>query len=95
MLVDRNYIITLYQMGAEAIYSYLQQIEQRVQDAEARAARSHTRMAVAARIQHGLATSQSRLRAGRFSHYACSSFGGGLKSGRTHVMTAPQLGRRS
>lgn len=36
MIVDRDYIFTLYQMGAGAIYSYLQQIEQRVEDAEAR-----------------------------------------------------------
>jgi hypothetical protein len=36
MRVDRQYIFTLYQMGVGAIYSYLQQIEKRVEDAEAR-----------------------------------------------------------
>lgn len=36
MIVDRNYVFTLYQMGAGAIYSYLQQIEKRIEDAEAR-----------------------------------------------------------
>lgn len=36
MIVDRQYIFTLYQMGAGAIYNYLQQIEKRVEDAEAR-----------------------------------------------------------
>ncbi|HEV7377756.1 MAG TPA: IS66 family transposase [Pyrinomonadaceae bacterium] len=36
MIVDRQYIFTLYQMGVGAIYNYLQQIEQRVEDAEAR-----------------------------------------------------------
>ncbi len=36
MIVDRNYIFTLYQMGAGAVFRYLQQIEQRVEDAEAR-----------------------------------------------------------
>jgi transposase len=36
MIVDRNYIFTLYQMGAGAVFQYLQQIEQRVEDAEAR-----------------------------------------------------------
>ncbi|HYG79502.1 MAG TPA: IS66 family transposase [Pyrinomonadaceae bacterium] len=41
MLVDRDYIFTLYSMGAGAVFRYLQQIEQRVEDAEARAARSH------------------------------------------------------
>jgi transposase len=40
MIVDRNYIFTLYQMGAGAVFRYLQQIEQRVEDAEARVARS-------------------------------------------------------
>ena len=38
MLVDRDYIFTLYQMGVGAVFRYLQQIEQRVEDAEARAA---------------------------------------------------------
>lgn len=36
MLVDRNYIFTLYQMGVGAVFRYLQQIEHRVDDAEAR-----------------------------------------------------------
>jgi hypothetical protein len=36
MIVDRQYIFTLYQMGAGAIYNYLQQIEKRIEDAEAR-----------------------------------------------------------
>lgn len=36
MIVDRNHVFTLYQMGAGAIFHYLQQIEQRVEDAEAR-----------------------------------------------------------
>jgi transposase len=36
MIVDRNYVFTLYQMGAGAIYRYLQQIEKRIEDAEAR-----------------------------------------------------------
>jgi len=36
MIIDRDYIFTLYQMGAGAIYTYLQQIEKRVDDAEAR-----------------------------------------------------------
>ncbi|MGB9179579.1 MAG: IS66 family transposase [Pyrinomonadaceae bacterium] len=36
MIVDRQYIFTLYQMGVGAIYNYLQQIEKRVEDAEAR-----------------------------------------------------------
>lgn len=40
MIVDRNYIFTLYQMGAGAVFRYLQQIEHRVDDAEARVARS-------------------------------------------------------
>jgi hypothetical protein len=40
MVVARDYIFTLYQMGAGAIYSYLQQIEKRVEDAESRVARS-------------------------------------------------------
>lgn len=40
MLVDRDYIFTLYQMGVGAVFRYLQQIEQRVEDAEARTARS-------------------------------------------------------
>lgn len=40
MIVDRNYIFTLYQMGAGAVFRYLQQIEHRVEDAEARVARS-------------------------------------------------------
>jgi transposase len=40
MLVDRNYIFTLYQMGAGTIYRYLQQVEQRVEDAEVRITRS-------------------------------------------------------
>jgi transposase len=41
MLVDRDYIFTLYSMGVGAVFRYLLQIEQRVEDAEARAARSH------------------------------------------------------
>jgi transposase len=41
MLVDRDYIFTLYQMGVGAIFRYFQQIENRVEDAEARAARAH------------------------------------------------------
>lgn len=45
MLVDRQYIFTLYQMGAGAIFRYLQQIEQRVEDAEARAACLYTAQA--------------------------------------------------
>lgn len=36
MIVDRNYVFTLYQMGAGAIFQYLQQIEKRIEDAEAR-----------------------------------------------------------
>lgn len=36
MIVDRQYIFTLYQMGVGAIYNYLQQIEKRIEDAEAR-----------------------------------------------------------
>jgi transposase len=40
MLVDRNYIFTLYQLGAGAVFRYLQQVEQRVEDAEARITRS-------------------------------------------------------
>src|SRR5215213_3972074 len=36
MIVDRNYVFTLYQMGAGAVFRYLQQIEKRVEDAEAR-----------------------------------------------------------
>jgi hypothetical protein len=36
MIVDRDYIFTLYQMGAGAIFQYLQQIEKRIDDAEAR-----------------------------------------------------------
>jgi len=40
MLIDRDYIFTLYQMGVGAVFRYLQQIEQRVEDAEARMARS-------------------------------------------------------
>lgn len=36
MIIDRQYIFTLYQMGVGAIYNYLQQIENRVDDAEAR-----------------------------------------------------------
>jgi len=36
MIVDRQYIFTLYQMGVGTIYNYLQQIEKRVVDAEAR-----------------------------------------------------------
>lgn len=40
MLVDRNYIFTLYSMGAGAVFSYLQQIEKRIEDAEARVTRS-------------------------------------------------------
>jgi hypothetical protein len=36
MIVDRSYIFTLYSMGAGAVFRYLQQIEQRVEDAEAR-----------------------------------------------------------
>jgi transposase len=40
MIVDRNYIFTLYQMGAGAIFRYLQQIEHRIEDAEAHVARS-------------------------------------------------------
>jgi transposase len=35
MLVDRNYVFTLYQMGAGAIFQYLQQIEKKIEDAEA------------------------------------------------------------
>jgi hypothetical protein len=37
MIVDRNYIFTLYQMGAGAIYRYFKQIEKRIDDAESRA----------------------------------------------------------
>jgi hypothetical protein len=36
MIVDRHYIFTLYQMGAGAIFRYFQQIEQRIEDAQAR-----------------------------------------------------------
>jgi transposase len=36
MIVDRNYVFTLYQMGAGAVFRYLQQIEKRIDDAEAR-----------------------------------------------------------
>ena len=46
MLVDRDYIFTLYQMGASAIFRYFRQLEQRIEDAEARAARSHDVRAV-------------------------------------------------
>ncbi len=41
MIVDRDYIFTLYSMGAGAVSRYLQQIEQRVVDAEARVISSH------------------------------------------------------
>jgi len=40
MIVDRQYIFTLYQMGAGDDFRYLQQIEQRVEDAEARVTNS-------------------------------------------------------
>lgn len=40
MIVDRDYIFTLYQMGAGAIFQYLQQIEKRIEDAEARVTNS-------------------------------------------------------
>src|SRR5215210_6645319 len=40
MIVDRQYIFTLYQMGVGAIYNYLKQIEKRVDDAEARVTNS-------------------------------------------------------
>src|SRR2546421_98065 len=40
MIVDRNYIFTLYSMGAGAVFRYLQQLEQRVEDAEVRVTRS-------------------------------------------------------
>jgi transposase len=40
MIVDRQYIFTLYQMGAGAVFRYFQQIEQRVEDAEARITRA-------------------------------------------------------
>jgi transposase len=36
MIVDRDYIFTLYSMGAGAVFPYFQQIEQRVEDAEVR-----------------------------------------------------------
>jgi len=36
MLMDRDYIFTLYSMGVGAVFRYLQQIEDRVEDAEAR-----------------------------------------------------------
>jgi hypothetical protein len=36
MIVDRQYIFTLYQMGVGAIYNYFQQIEKRIEDDEAR-----------------------------------------------------------
>jgi transposase len=38
MLVDREYIFTLYSIGAGAIFRYFRQLEQRIEDAEARAA---------------------------------------------------------
>jgi transposase len=41
MLVDRQYIFTLYQMGAGAVFRYLQQIEKRIEEAEARVISSH------------------------------------------------------
>lgn len=41
MMVDRDYIFTLYQMGVGVIFRYLQQIERRVEDGEVRAASSH------------------------------------------------------
>ena len=40
MIVDRNYIFTLYQMSAGAVFRYLQQIEKMIEDAEARVVRS-------------------------------------------------------
>jgi predicted RNase H-like nuclease (RuvC/YqgF family) len=40
MIVDRNYIFTLYQMGAGAVFRYLQRVEHRVEDAEARVSNS-------------------------------------------------------
>ena len=40
MLVDRDYIFTLYSMGVGAIFRYFRQLEQRIEDAEARAAHS-------------------------------------------------------
>jgi hypothetical protein len=40
MMVDRDYSFTLCSMGAGAVFRYLQQIENRVEDAEARVVRS-------------------------------------------------------
>lgn len=59
VLVDRDYIFTLYSMGAGAVYRYLQQIERRVEDAEERAARSHD--AVVARLTKELASTKRTL----------------------------------
>ncbi|HYG83147.1 MAG TPA: DUF6444 domain-containing protein [Pyrinomonadaceae bacterium] len=59
MLVDRDYVFTLYQMGAGAVFHYLQQIERRVEDAEARAARLYG--AQAARLAEELALTKRTL----------------------------------
>jgi transposase len=59
MIVDRNYIFTLYSMGAGAVLRYLQQIEHRVEDAEARAVHSHD--AQAARLANELALTKRTL----------------------------------
>jgi exonuclease VII large subunit len=59
MLVDRDYIFTLYQIGAGAIFRYLQQIEQRVEDAEARVA--HSQQAQVERLAKELALTKRTL----------------------------------
>jgi hypothetical protein len=59
MLVDRDYIFTLYSMGAGAVFRYFQQIESRVVDAEARAARLYE--AQAARLAKELALTKRTL----------------------------------
>jgi len=59
MLVDRDYIFTLYQMGVGAVFRYFQQIEQRIEDAEARSARSYD--VQAARLAKELASTKRTL----------------------------------
>ena len=59
MIVDRNYIFTLYQMGAGAIFQYLQQLEQRIEDAEARVTSSQ--YAVVERLSTELASTKQTL----------------------------------
>lgn len=59
MIVDRNYVFTLYQMGARAIFQYLQQIEKRVEDAEARVTSSQ--QAQVAQLSKELASTKRTL----------------------------------